>query len=69
MDIHDRRPLVLTPEAAREWLRETVSGQEAEEIAQTGAVPADQFHWHAVTRAVGNVRNQEPELIENIGEV
>jgi len=28
------------------------------------AVPADQFHWHAVTRAVGNVKNQGPELIE-----
>jgi len=66
VDIHDRRPLVLTPEAAREWLRESVSGQEAEEIAQTGAVPADVFHWHAVTKAVGNVKNQGPELIEDI---
>ena len=66
VDIHDRRPLVLTPEAAREWLRETVSGQEAEDIARTGAVPVDLFHWHAVTRAVGNVKNQGPELIDEI---
>jgi len=68
VDIHDRRPLVLTPQAAREWLRETVSGQEAEATAQTGAVPAAQFHWHAVTRAVGNVKNQRAELINKVSE-
>lgn len=24
VDIHDRRPLVLSPEAAREWMRQTL---------------------------------------------
>jgi len=67
VDIHDRRPLVLTPEAARDWLRKEVSGEEAEKIAATGAVPADAFTWHPVTRAVGNIRNQGAELIEKIG--
>ena len=38
--------------------------KEAEDIAAVGAVPADAFIWHAVTRAVGNVKNQGPELIE-----
>jgi putative SOS response-associated peptidase YedK len=33
VDIHDRRPLVLVPNAAREWMRQDVSGKEAEEIA------------------------------------
>lgn len=64
VDIHDRRPLVLTPQAARDWMRETVSGNAAEEIARTGAVPADHFHWHAVSRAVGNVKNQGAALIK-----
>ncbi|MGY4324420.1 putative SOS response-associated peptidase YedK [Klebsiella aerogenes] len=64
VDIHDRRPLVLSPEAAREWMRQDIGGKEAEEISVDGAVPADKFIWHAVTRAVGNVKNQGAELIE-----
>ncbi len=63
VDIHDRRPLVLSPDAAREWMRQDVGGKEAAEIAADGSVPADNFIWHAVTRAVGN---QGPELIETI---
>lgn len=43
VDIHDRRPLVLTPEAAREWMRQDVTGAEAAEIASDGAVSADDF--------------------------
>lgn len=66
VDIHDRRPLVLTPEAAREWMRQDVSGKEAEEIAKDGAVPAEMFTWHPVTRAVGNIKNQGPEMIEPV---
>ncbi|PLO39828.1 DUF159 family protein, partial [Klebsiella pneumoniae] len=31
-----------------------------------GAVPAGKFIWHPVSRAVGNVKNQGPELIEAI---
>lgn len=29
VDIHDRRPLVLVPEAAREWMRQDIRGKEA----------------------------------------
>lgn len=66
VDIHDRRPLVLTPEAAREWMRQDVGGKEAEEIIADGAVPADHLTWHPVSRAVGNVKNQGAELIKNV---
>ncbi|WP_318368328.1 SOS response-associated peptidase [Enterobacter sp.] len=69
VDIHDRRPLVLTPEAAREWLRQETRGVDAEELAKTGAVAAEEFTWHPVTRAVGNVQNQGAELIEPEGDV
>ncbi|KJI45140.1 SOS response-associated peptidase family protein, partial [Enterobacter hormaechei] len=64
VDIHDRRPLVLSAEAAREWMRQDLGGKEAEVIAADGAVPADKFIWHAVTRAMGNVKNQGPELVK-----
>lgn len=43
VDIHDRRPLVLSPEAAREWMHQDIGGKEAEEIASDGSVPADKF--------------------------
>lgn len=66
IDIHDRRPLTLTPSAARRWLRQETTSQEAEEIAREGSVPADEFTWHTVTRAVGNVKNQGAGLIEPI---
>ncbi|MBX8662016.1 SOS response-associated peptidase, partial [Citrobacter freundii] len=36
------------------------------EIVADGSVSADKFLWHAVTRAVGNVKNQGPELIQTI---
>lgn len=66
VDIHDRRPLVLVPEAAREWMRQDIGGKEVEEIIADGALSADHFKWHPVSRAVGNVKNQGPELIEAI---
>ncbi|MCU6194888.1 SOS response-associated peptidase [Enterobacter sichuanensis] len=64
LDIHDRRPLVLTPDAARDWLRESLSGDEAVRTAEQGAVPAEAFTWYPVSPAVGNVKNQGKSLIE-----
>lgn len=66
VDIHDRRPLVLVPEAAREWMRQDVTGAQAVVIVGDGAVSADHFTWYSVSRAVGNVKNQGPELIDAI---
>ncbi|MHB7501110.1 hypothetical protein ACYCMK_25840, partial [Klebsiella pneumoniae] len=34
-----------------------------EEIAVDGAVSADHFTWHPVSRAVGNMKNQVFEII------
>jgi putative SOS response-associated peptidase YedK len=39
VDIHDRRPLVLTPEAAREWMRQDVTGAEAARLPATEPFP------------------------------
>ncbi len=66
VDIHDRRPLVLSPEAAREWMRQDTGGKEASDIIIDGSVSADHFIWHPVSRAVGNVKNQAPELIAHV---
>lgn len=66
VDIHDRKPLVLTPELAREWIDPSTTAERAEEIARGGCRPAADFKWHAVSKLVGNVRNQGPELIEPV---
>lgn len=66
VDIHDRRPLVLSPESVREWLREKTSPERAEQIAHEAALPESDFSWHKVTKDVGSIRNQGRELIEEL---
>jgi putative SOS response-associated peptidase YedK len=66
VDIHDRRPVVLTPEAAREWVEPGLSAQRAEEIARDACRPTEDFEWYAVGKEVGNVRNQGKALIEPV---
>lgn len=66
VDIHDRKPLVLTPEVAREWMDPATSPERAAAIVESGCRPAEDFRWYPVGKAVGNVRNQGPELIEPV---
>lgn len=66
VDIHDRRPLVLSPEVTLEWMRQDVGGKKAEELASDGVVPTEKFIWHAISRAVGNTANNHFSLIESI---
>lgn len=47
-------------------MRQDVTGAKAVEIAGDGAVSADHFIRHPVSRAVGNVKNHGPEFIEAI---
>ncbi|WP_419735649.1 SOS response-associated peptidase family protein [Pseudomonas sp. COR18] len=63
VDIHDRRPLVLSPEHAREWIDPDLSPTRAEDIAKNLCLPVDDFEWYPVGTAVGNVKNQGAELI------
>jgi len=64
VDIHDRRPLVITPDAVREWLSDETSPARAEEIARDAVVPEKAFTWHPVSKKVGNIHNQGKELVE-----
>ncbi|WP_405121371.1 SOS response-associated peptidase family protein [Pseudomonas petroselini] len=64
VDIHDRKPLVLAPEHAREWIASDTSPERAREIAMEHCRPATDFHWYKVSKAVGSVRNQGPELVK-----
>ena len=61
VDIHDRRPVVLAPEAAREWTSPDISVESALELLST-ARPGTAFQWHPVTRQMSNVKYQAPSM-------
>lgn len=63
IDIHDRKPLVLTPALAREWIDPQASIKPLVEIGQTGCRWGSDFIWAQVSKDVGNARNQGPDLI------
>jgi putative SOS response-associated peptidase YedK len=60
--IHDRMPLVLVADAFRDWLHGTPD--QAMQLALS--TPEARVAAHPVDRAVGNVRNDRPELIEPV---
>ncbi len=66
LDIHDRRPLVMTREASLEWMSPDTLPERAVELAHDAAIPADEFEWHPVSKAVGSVRNNDKSLIQEI---
>lgn len=59
VDIHDRRPVILTPDAAREWVCQDTNIESALELLST-ARPESAFKWHSVTRQMSNVKYQAP---------
>lgn len=67
VDIHDRRPLVLSTFAVMDWLNPETTSEEAQDIAKEQSIPSDEFTWHPVLKTVGNVKNQGSELINEIG--
>lgn len=60
-DIHDRQPVMLTADAIDPWLH-----QETDHVELAAIMAADAPPWTrwAVSAAVGNVRNNGPELVE-----
>ena len=63
IDIHDRRPVVLSAECAAHWLDPELPPDEAEEIALEHSLGVEEFEWYPVDKAVGNARNEGAHLI------
>jgi putative SOS response-associated peptidase YedK len=63
VDVHDRRPVVLSPEDAAFWLDPAVSAEQAEHFVRSVCLGPESFEWYRVDRAVGNVRNDGPKLV------
>ena len=64
VNIHDRRPVTLSPELAREWLDPATPMDRAEQMVMLLGEQTESFEWFKVDRAIGNVRNQGPDLIK-----
>lgn len=60
IDIHDRRPICLTPDDALAWIDPGTSVDDALELLSTPR-PESAFHWWQVTRKMGNSRYQLPD--------
>jgi putative SOS response-associated peptidase YedK len=66
LNIHDRRPVVLTPEMAREWLAPGLSNDRTKEFAKEFSQPVEDFEWYPVSKDVGNVRNKGEYLFKSL---
>jgi putative SOS response-associated peptidase YedK len=66
VDVHDRRPVVLSAEDAQLWLDPDLPPEQAEQLARSMALLAPAFEWYAVAKEVNKVGNNGPYLIEPI---
>ncbi|MCB2413554.1 SOS response-associated peptidase [Demequina sp. TTPB684] len=60
-DIHDRQPVMMRADAWRTWL-DPASAKD--DVLDAAHADAPDLAWHEVDKAVGNVRNNAPELVE-----
>lgn len=63
IDVHDRRPVVLTPEDAVLWTDNDLPSEQAEHLARSMALPADAFEWYEVDTSVNRIGSNDPCLI------
>ena len=64
-ELHNRMPVILAPEAWPAWLGEEPAG-EAQLKSFLAPYPSDQMVCWPVSPRVGNVKNNDPSLIEPI---
>jgi putative SOS response-associated peptidase YedK len=60
LDIHDRKPVVLSAEDARLWLDPALSPEQALELARRSGLPPDAFAWHKVSNAMNRAGTEGP---------
>lgn len=62
VDVPDRRPVVLSAADTALWLGPAPPFDQAEQLLRSVALVAESFAWHAIARAVGNVRNHGAQV-------
>ncbi|CAB3754018.1 SOS response-associated peptidase [Paraburkholderia humisilvae] len=66
LDVHDRRPLVLTREEASEWLNPATTFDAAVSLANSAGKSSDDFHWYKVSPGVNRSGTDSPTFNEPI---
>lgn len=64
VDIHDRRPLALAPEAARRWIEGDLPGNAVMGLLPEQCRSVADFEWYPVGTAVAKVVNQSITLLK-----
>ncbi|RWZ61237.1 SOS response-associated peptidase [Labedella populi] len=66
--IHDRMPLMLSADVAQTWIDPSTTGDESllDRVLDASSSVLDGVAFHAVSKAVGNVANTGPALIEAV---
>ena len=64
LEIHNRMPVILKPEAYQDWIDEETAGQALQEILKN-KVQKD-FTFRPVSKAVNKVANNSADLIEEV---
>lgn len=64
--LHDRMPVILAPEVVDVWLDRATDPARLSELLTP--FPEERLAMHPVSRAVGNVRNEGPELIAQVSD-
>jgi len=59
--IHDRQPAMLDTDYVEVWLDPQ---SHPDDLFAAVAAPTPELTWHVVDKRVGNVRNNDPELVE-----
>jgi putative SOS response-associated peptidase YedK len=60
LDVHDRRPLVLSADEARMWLNPEMEFEEATHLANNVTTQVEAFHWFRVSKGVNKVGHDDP---------
>lgn len=68
LDVHDRRPIVLSAEDAKMWIDLSWSSEQMLELVRSSSLPPDEFEWYQVTREVNKAGNQSPAMVEPLPE-
>jgi putative SOS response-associated peptidase YedK len=62
IDVHDRRPVVLSAADAATWLNPNLPPDEAKHLLEIAARPPEDFEWYEVDPIVNNSRNEAPTM-------
>jgi putative SOS response-associated peptidase YedK len=64
VDMHDRRPVVFTPEDAALWMDNSLPPDQAEHFARSLSLPAEAFDRYQVSKDVNKIGYNDRHLIE-----